>query len=101
MEEKLLILKEQEEEREFRRLRWVAFGQEVKRVGWIAAPMVTVTLSQYLLQVVCTMMVGHLGELSLSSTAIAVSLSSVTGFSVLVSLLYPLLSFLFICVLPV
>ncbi|CAN1135919.1 hypothetical protein LINPERPRIM_LOCUS20781 [Linum perenne] len=31
------------------------------------------------------MMVGHLGELKLSSTAIAVSLSSVTGISVLVS----------------
>ncbi|PSR87771.1 Protein DETOXIFICATION like [Actinidia chinensis var. chinensis] len=86
MEEGLLVLKEQKEEREFRRLRWVAFGQEVKSVGWIAAPMVAVTLSQYLLQVVCTMMVGHLGELSLSSTAMAVSLSSVTGFSFLLGM---------------
>ncbi|GFS32778.1 MATE efflux family protein [Actinidia rufa] len=48
--------------------------------------MVAVTLSQYLLQVVCTMMVGHLGELSLSSTAMAVSLSSVTGFSFLLGM---------------
>jgi len=47
--------------------------------------MVAVTLSQYLLQVVSMMMVGHLGQLALSSTAMAISLASVTGFSVLVS----------------
>ncbi|MBA0556708.1 hypothetical protein Golob_026787 [Gossypium lobatum] len=47
--------------------------------------MVAVTLSQYLLQVISTMMVGHLGELALSSSAIAISLAGVTGFSFLVS----------------
>ncbi|KAL2324160.1 hypothetical protein Fmac_023218 [Flemingia macrophylla] len=43
--------------------------------------MITVTLSQYFLQIISVIMVGHLGKLALSSTAIAISLSSVTGFS--------------------
>ncbi|GFZ15944.1 MATE efflux family protein [Actinidia rufa] len=83
MEEGLLVLNEREKEREVRGLTWAVLFQEVKSVGWIAGPMVAVTLSQYLLQVVCTMMVGHLGELSLSSTAIAISLSGVSGVSFL------------------
>lgn len=61
------------------------FIQEVKRLGYLAGPMVAVTLSQYMLQMIATMMVGHLGELALSSTAIAISLGGVTGFSFLVS----------------
>ncbi|KAL7171071.1 hypothetical protein ACSBR2_035851 [Camellia fascicularis] len=84
MEEGLLLLKEEREER--RRWVWGEVGEEVKRLGWIAAPMVVVTLSQYLLQVVSTMMVGHLGELSLSSSAIAVSLAGVSGFSLLLGM---------------
>ncbi|PWA91966.1 MATE efflux family protein [Artemisia annua] len=63
------------------RLTWRVFGEEAKKFGYIAGPMVAVTLSQYLLQVISVMMVGHLGELALSSTAIAISISSVTGFS--------------------
>ncbi|KAK9276932.1 hypothetical protein L1049_006470 [Liquidambar formosana] len=59
---------------------------EVKRLGYIAGPMVAVTLSQFSLQVISVMMVGHLGELSLSSTAIAISLSGVTGFSLLLGM---------------
>ena len=66
-------------------LTWPVFIQEVKNLGFIAGPMVAVVLSQYLLQVVSLMMVGHLGELALSSTAIATSLSGVSGFSLLVS----------------
>ncbi|CAN1240137.1 Protein DETOXIFICATION 12 [Linum grandiflorum] len=64
-------------------LTWKVFVDEVKRLGYIAGPMVAINLSQYLLQVISLMMVGHLGELQLSSTAIAVSLASVTGFSVI------------------
>ncbi|KAL7001062.1 Protein DETOXIFICATION 12 [Sarracenia purpurea var. burkii] len=91
MEDGLLLLKEREEKGgEINGggggLTWGVLGEEVKRLGFIAAPMVTVTLSQYLLQVICTMMVGHLGELSLSSTAIATSLSGVTGFSFLLGM---------------
>ncbi|XP_059640298.1 protein DETOXIFICATION 14-like [Cornus florida] len=67
--------------------RWVetqgVFVEELKKLSKIAAPMVAVTVSQYLLQVVPVMMVGHLGELALSSVAIGSSLSSVTGFSLL------------------
>lgn len=69
-------------------LTWRSFFEEVKRLGCIAGPMVAVILSQYLLQIVSMMMVGHLGELALSSTAIAISLAGVTGFSLFVSLSY-------------
>ncbi|CAN1240144.1 Protein DETOXIFICATION 12 [Linum grandiflorum] len=73
-------------------LTWKVFVDEVKRLGYIAGPMVAINLSQYLLQVISLMMVGHLGELQLSSTAIAVSLASVTGFSVIAqSLIVPML----------
>ncbi|KAF3431963.1 hypothetical protein FNV43_RR26699 [Rhamnella rubrinervis] len=64
-------------------LNWGTFFKEIKRVGFIAGPLMAVTLSQFLLQVISTMMVGHLGELALSSTSIAISLSAVTGFSLL------------------
>lgn len=62
---------------------WSVFAQEMKTLGYIAAPMITVTLSQYFLQTIAMMMVGHLGKLALSSTAIAISLCAVTGFSVI------------------
>ncbi|XP_057491579.1 protein DETOXIFICATION 3-like [Actinidia eriantha] len=62
---------------------WGALAEEVVKVSYIAVPMVAVTVMQYLLQVVSVMMVGHLGELSLSSVAIATSLTNVTGFSLL------------------
>ncbi|CAH1413553.1 unnamed protein product [Lactuca virosa] len=65
---------------------WRMLADEMKKLGFIAGPMVAVTLSQYLLQVITVMMVGHLGELSLSSTSIAISLSSVTGFSLILGM---------------
>lgn len=72
------------------------FVQELKRVSFMAAPMVAVTVSQYLLQVVSLMMVGHLGILvSFSGVSIAMSFAEVTGFSVLVCSLN---SYLFFCV---
>ncbi|KAG5528039.1 hypothetical protein RHGRI_028841 [Rhododendron griersonianum] len=60
-----------------------AFVEELKKVTAIAAPMVVVTMSQYLLRVAPMIMVGHISELSLSSVAIATSLTNVTGCSVL------------------
>ncbi|XP_039171109.1 protein DETOXIFICATION 12 isoform X1 [Eucalyptus grandis] len=63
-----------------------AFCEEVKRVGQVAGPLVVVSLLQFLLQVISVMMVGHLGELSLSSTSIAVSLAGVSGFSLLLGM---------------
>lgn len=66
------------------------FVKEVKKSSYIAAPMVAVSVLQYLLQVVSVIMVGHLGDqLALSSVAIATSLTNVVGFSLLVSL-FPL-----------
>lgn len=83
MEEGLLVKEGQEEGR-------ISNGalDEVKKLGYIAAPMVAVNLSQYFLQVISTMMVGHLGELSLASTSIATSFCAVSGFSLLVSPLF-------------
>ncbi|OIT29489.1 PREDICTED: protein DETOXIFICATION 14-like [Nicotiana attenuata] len=59
------------------------FGEELKEVSRIAMPMIVVTVSQYLLRVSPMIMLGHLGELQLSSASIATSLSNVTGFSLL------------------
>ncbi|GAY42319.1 hypothetical protein CUMW_065900 [Citrus unshiu] len=89
MEESLLIPKESLSSTS---TTWDLLSGEVKKQGYIAAPMGAVTLSQYLLQVVSMMMVGHLGQLALSSTA-----ASVTGFSVLLgmAICFPL-SFLWI-----
>ncbi|XP_057508007.1 protein DETOXIFICATION 12-like [Actinidia eriantha] len=87
MEEGLLVLEDREKKSEDGlSSRWGVMGEEVKRLGCIAAPMVAVTLTQYLLLVITTMMVGHLGELSLSSTSIAIALSGVTGFSLLMGM---------------
>ncbi|MED6193530.1 hypothetical protein PIB30_020500 [Stylosanthes scabra] len=69
--------------------RWTwknGFKEEMKRICEIAGPMVVVIASQYLLQVVSTMMVGHLGELALASSSLAISLSGVTGFSLLMGM---------------
>jgi len=66
---------------------WEGFVQELKKAGYIAAPMVAVSVLQYLLQVVSVIIVGHLGALALSSAAIATSITNVTGFSLLVCLL--------------
>ncbi|XP_038891790.1 protein DETOXIFICATION 12-like isoform X2 [Benincasa hispida] len=69
---------------------WVAFFGEVKVVGFLAAPLAAINLSQFLIQTGSLMIVGHLDELSLSSTAIAVSLAAVTGFSVIVIVCLPI-----------
>lgn len=60
--------------------------KEMKKVRRIAAPMVVASVLQYLLPVVSLIMVGHLNQLSLSSVAIATSLTNVSGFSVLVTI---------------
>ncbi|EFH63609.1 hypothetical protein ARALYDRAFT_894949 [Arabidopsis lyrata subsp. lyrata] len=62
------------------------FLREMKKLSYIAGPMIAVHSSMYVLQVISIMMVGHLGELFLSSTAIAVSFCGVTGFSVVFGL---------------
>nr|XP_043639933.1 protein DETOXIFICATION 12-like [Erigeron canadensis] len=82
MEEGLiLVVKDNDDEK--RLITWGVLLEEMKKLGYIAGPMVAVTLSQYLLQIISVMMVGHLGELALSSTSLATSLSIVTGFSLI------------------
>ncbi|XP_050374162.1 protein DETOXIFICATION 14-like isoform X2 [Argentina anserina] len=84
MEKGLLIKETKEENREeggFQRCG--GFVREVKKLGYIAGPMVAVNLSQYFLQIISIMIVGHLGQLFLSSTAIAISFCAVTGFSLI------------------
>jgi len=66
--------------------------EEMKKVVRIGAPMVVVTVLQYLMQVVSLVMVGHLNQLALSSVALATAFTNVSGFSVLVSR-FPISSF--------
>ncbi|KAK7357716.1 hypothetical protein VNO80_17011 [Phaseolus coccineus] len=83
MEKGLLEKKEEVKDGGSGIIRWSVFGEEVKRVGYLAGPMIGVNLSQYFLQIISMMMVGRLGKLALSSTAIAISLCNVSGFSVI------------------
>ncbi|XP_074577944.1 protein DETOXIFICATION 3-like [Curcuma longa] len=70
------------------RRRWCGgeVAEEARRIGYVAAPMAAVMMSQLLVQVSSTMVVGHLGELDLAAAAIAFSLANVSGFSVLVGM---------------
>ncbi|KAJ4868117.1 MATE efflux family protein [Raphanus sativus] len=76
-----LSLTRREEEEDYKKEKYAGM---MKKVSCMAAPMVAVYLSQFLLQVISMVMAGHLDELSLSSVAIATSLTNVTGFSLLV-----------------
>ncbi|CAI0400360.1 unnamed protein product [Linum tenue] len=60
--------------------------EEVEKQAWLAGPLIAVSLLQYSLNLISVMFVGHLGELSLSSAAMATSFASVTGLSVLLGM---------------
>ncbi|CAA7023691.1 unnamed protein product [Microthlaspi erraticum] len=62
------------------------FTVELKKVSRLAAPMATVTISQYLLPVISVMVAGHNGELQLSGVALATSFTNVSGFSIMFGL---------------
>uniref|UniRef100_A0A3Q7H6G5 Protein DETOXIFICATION n=1 Tax=Solanum lycopersicum TaxID=4081 RepID=A0A3Q7H6G5_SOLLC len=81
VEEGLLL-----KEKELIKLKCGVIWDEVKEICYLAGPMIIVTLSQYFLQTISLMMVGHLGELALSSTSIAISIAGVTGFSFLLGM---------------
>ncbi|PON35431.1 Multi antimicrobial extrusion protein [Trema orientale] len=83
MEEGFLAKEREERDGLSGATRFGGFVQEVKLLGYIAGPMVAVNLSHYFLQVISIMVVGHLGKLYLSSTAIAISFGAVSGFSLL------------------
>ncbi|XP_054810464.1 protein DETOXIFICATION 14-like isoform X2 [Prosopis cineraria] len=80
-----LLEKDREGNRHFG-LTWDVFAQEVKDASYVGGPMVAVNWSLFFLQIISLMMVGHLGKLALSSTAIAISLCAVSGFSVIFGL---------------
>ncbi|KAG0519131.1 hypothetical protein BDA96_09G237500 [Sorghum bicolor] len=62
-------------------------AREAGKVGCVALPMAAVSVSQYAVQVASNMMVGHLpGVLPLSASAIATSLATVSGFSLLIGM---------------
>ncbi|XP_020595735.1 protein DETOXIFICATION 14-like isoform X2 [Phalaenopsis equestris] len=62
------------------------FREEGGRLGRVAVPMVIVSVAQYMINVISTMLVGHLGELPLAGASIAASLTSVTGFTILIGM---------------
>ncbi|KAH9739234.1 protein DETOXIFICATION 2 [Citrus sinensis] len=76
------LLPEREEER-----KWVvvvlprlSFLEELKTLSFLSAPPAGVACFRFFLLATATMMVGHLGKLSLDSIAIANSLINVIGF---------------------
>lgn len=66
---------------------WGSLLEAMKKVCYIAIPMIVVNVTQHLIRVLSMMMLGHLSELSLSGASVATSLTNVTGFSLLVSIL--------------
>uniref|UniRef100_A0A0E0JJB1 Protein DETOXIFICATION n=1 Tax=Oryza punctata TaxID=4537 RepID=A0A0E0JJB1_ORYPU len=65
---------------------WREATAEAGRLASLAAPMIAVALLQLMMQLISTVMVGHLGEVALAGAAIANSLTNVSGFSVLMGL---------------
>jgi multidrug resistance protein, MATE family len=63
---------------------------ELKRQLWLAVPLSSVGILQYILQTISIVFVGHLGTLPLSGASMATSFASVTGFTLLV---YTFISF--------
>ncbi|XP_075085875.1 protein DETOXIFICATION 14-like [Nicotiana tabacum] len=65
---------------------WDTYKEAMKKVSYIALPMLMVNLSQHLVRIGSMMMIGHLGELSLSGASVATSLTNVTGFSLVLGM---------------
>ncbi|KAL0801121.1 hypothetical protein Bca101_056297 [Brassica carinata] len=77
MESGFSLTRREEEEEDYKNEKPAGM---MKKVIYMAAPMVAVYISQFLLQVISMVMAGHLDELSLSSVSIATSLTNV-GFA--------------------
>ena len=63
---------------------WAEATAEAGRLAALAAPMIAVALLQLTMQLISTVMVGHLGEVPLAGAAIANSLTNVSGFRSLI-----------------
>jgi len=59
--------------------------EEAKKQLWLAAPVIFVSVSQFSLQMISVMFVGHLSELFLASVSLSTSMVNTTGFNVMVS----------------
>ncbi|PON96731.1 Multi antimicrobial extrusion protein [Trema orientale] len=59
---------------------------ELKRQMVLAGPLVVVSFLQFSLTMISVMFIGHLGELSLSSSSMATSFAGVTGFSLMLGM---------------
>ncbi|XP_047091857.1 protein DETOXIFICATION 12-like [Lolium rigidum] len=78
----LLLTKEHDEKGRW----WREAAEESGRLVAVALPMIFVALLQFMMQLIATAMVGHLGEVELAGAAMANSLSIVTGFSIIAGL---------------
>lgn len=67
---------------------------ELKKQLWLAGPLVSVNILLFCVQMISVMFVGHLGELALAGASMATSFAGVTGFSVLVSFILHLRTWL-------
>ncbi|KAM0838698.1 hypothetical protein ACQ4PT_060807 [Festuca glaucescens] len=83
-----LLLPRESSRNETGRRWWRDAVEESGRLVALAAPMIAVALLQLMMQLISTVMVGHLGEVALAGAAIANSLTNVFGFSILVSSRY-------------
>uniref|UniRef100_A0ACD5T7L8 Uncharacterized protein n=3 Tax=Avena sativa TaxID=4498 RepID=A0ACD5T7L8_AVESA len=89
MEERAPLLSQRGGDGAAAKWRWSgsAAAEEARKVAHVAVPMAAVSVAQYAVQVASNMMVGHLpGVLPLSASAIATSLASVSGFSLLIGM---------------
>uniref|UniRef100_A0ACD5TDY7 Uncharacterized protein n=6 Tax=Avena sativa TaxID=4498 RepID=A0ACD5TDY7_AVESA len=89
MEERAPLLPQRGGDTAAAKWRWIgsAAAEEARKVAHVALPMAAVSVAQYAVQVTSNMMVGHLpGVLPLSASAIATSLASVSGFSLLIGM---------------
>ncbi|KAM5570484.1 protein DETOXIFICATION 16 [Rosa sericea] len=82
-EDGVILEEERSHEKWFKREEVV---EEVKKQLWLAGPLISVSILQYSIQIIAVMFVGHLGELSLSGATMALSFTSVTGFSLLMGM---------------
>ncbi|PON47807.1 hypothetical protein PanWU01x14_241950 [Parasponia andersonii] len=70
MEGPLQLLAAEAKCKKWKVITWSDSTEELKKVTYIAALIVVVLVSQFLLQVVSEMMAGHLGKLSFSGVNI-------------------------------
>ncbi|CAH2037571.1 unnamed protein product [Thlaspi arvense] len=86
IDDRLLLPVNKVERVTWRDLRDGSLTEELKRLICFAAPMAAVVIAQFMLQIISMVMVGHLGNLSLASAALASSFCNVTGFSFIIGL---------------